>query len=100
MTESNARIIVDPLNDALLQCGKRYLEMVGCAPDQEKGRQFSTFLMLLEDRIESGEQFAYPSEEELPTMQLTTSDTITEGQSVKLVGKIVKTLELRRNARY
>lgn len=100
MTESSARIIIDPLNDALLEAGKTYLKMVGTATEQQKGRQFGTFLMLLEDRIENGEHFKFPSEKELPSDQLWLDDTMTEGQSVKLVGKIVKSLEARRNARY
>ena len=99
MPES-ARIIIDPLNDALLQSGKRYLEAVGHAPEYEKGRIFGTFIMLLEDRLAEGERFTFPSEDELPLEQLMEKDTITEGQSIKLVGKVVKSLEARRNARY
>jgi len=99
-TEGSARIIIDPLNDALLQSGKKYLQMVDYATEDQKGRQFSAFLMLLEDRISSGERFTFPSEKDISSFQLKVMDSLTEPQSVKLVGKVVKILEARKNARY
>jgi len=100
MKENSPRIIIDPLNDALLQTGNKYLGMIGHAAEQQKMRQFSNFLMLLEDRIESGEKFTFPSEKQISTDQLMRRDSISEGQSIKLVGKICKSLEARKNARY
>lgn len=100
MKDGSPRIIIDPLNDALLQTGNKYLSMIGHASEDQKNRQFSNFLMLLEERVESGERYPFPTERELPSKQLRRRDSITEGQSIKLVGKIVKALETRKNARY
>jgi hypothetical protein len=75
--------------------------MVGRNVDAgSKNTQFSLFLELLEDREENGDHFNYPGEDQIPTEQLEMQDTMTEGQSIKIVGAIMKQLEARRNARY
>ena len=97
---SSSRIIIDPVEDTLLRAGIKYLDMLDKADDVTKGRQFGLFLELLETTIESGDSFDWPNQEQLPTNTLVFHDDVTEGQSVKLVGKIVKQLIARRNARY
>jgi hypothetical protein len=96
----NNRIIVDPIEDALLKAGIKYIEMLDKAPESAKGKQYGLFLELLETRIESGDSFEWPSEGQIPMHTLINRDQVTEGQSVKLVGKIVEQLIARRNARY
>ena len=84
-----------------MAAGRTYLDMVGRNVDAaSKNKQFALFLELLEGREKDGTHFKYPDEEEIPNEQLEESDTMTEGQSVSLVGMILKQLEARRNARY
>ena len=98
--ESGSRIVVDPLDDALLLAGKTYLLYVAKGTPEQKSKQYAIFEELLEDRLDHGDSFPLPSEEDLPTQQLRTSDTLTESQTIKLVGSILRELEARRRARY
>lgn len=94
------RILIDPIDDALLIAGRRYLEYVANGTPTQKSRQYAIFEELLEDRLAHGDFFTFPTEEELPTDQLEQSDTITESQSIKIVSSVLRELEGRRNARY
>ena len=94
------RILIDPIDDALLIAGRRYLEYVASGNPEQKSRQYAIFEELLEDRLDHGDFFGFPSEADLPTDQLVYEDTITEGQSIKIVSSVLRELEGRRNARY
>jgi hypothetical protein len=98
---NNSRIIINPIEDCLMAAGRTYLDMVRRNIDSgSKNKQFALFLELLEGREKDGDHFDYPDREEIPDEQLEDSDTLTEGQTVSLVGMVLKTLEARRNARY
>lgn len=99
-TESGSRIIVDPLDDALLLAGRKYLEFVAKGTPEQKGRQYAIFEELLEDRLEHGDTFPFPTIKDIPTEQLESSDVLTESQTIKLIGSILRELEARRRARY
>jgi hypothetical protein len=98
--ESGSRIVVDPLDDALLLAGRQYLIYVAKGTPQQKSKQYAVFEELLEDRLEHGDNFPFPTIADIPTEQLVNSDVMTESQTIKLVGSILRELEARRRARY
>jgi hypothetical protein len=98
--ESGSRIVIDPLDDALLLAGRQYLIYVAKGTPQQKSKQYAVFEELLEDRLEHGDCFPFPSIADIPTEQLINSDVMTESQTIKLVGSILRELEARRRARY
>jgi hypothetical protein len=98
--ESGSRIIIDPLDDALLLAGRKYLEYVARGTAEQKSKQYAIFEELLEDRLEHGDSFPFPKDVDIPTEQLLNSDTLTESQTIKLIGSILRELEARRHARY
>ena len=98
--ESGSRIVIDPLDDALLLAGRQYLIYVAKGTPQQKSKQYAVFEELLEDRLEHGDNFPFPTIADIPTEQLVNSDVMTESQTIKLVGSILRELEARRRARY
>lgn len=91
---------LDPIDDALYNACVVYMALIARGDSKQKNRQYALIEELLLDRLDAGETYLFPSEEDLPSEQLRNSDTITEGQSIKLVAGIMRELEARRKSPY
>ena len=100
--DGGSRRRIDPIEDALYNACQVYMKLIarGRGYSDRKSAQYALIEELLEDRLEAGETFAFPGEDDIPTEQLLESDYFTEEQTMKIVGVVMRELEQRRRTRY
>jgi hypothetical protein len=95
-SQNNSRRFIDPIDDALYLACKKYMGMIAGGSSEQKNRQYAIIEELLLDRLDQGEIYKFPGDDDLPTEQLENQDTITEGQSIKIVAGIMREIESKR----
>jgi hypothetical protein len=96
-SQSNSnRLVIDPIDDALYRACQKYMQLIAGGSVEQKNRQYAIIEELLLDRLDRGDLFELPSEDDLPTDQVMSTDTITEGQSIKIIASVMREIEQRR----
>lgn len=95
-SQTSNRLIIDPIDDALYRACQKYMLLIASGSAEQKNRQYAIIEELYLDRVDQGEMFVLPGDGDLPTEQMQYSDTITEGQSIKIVASIMREIESRR----